>query len=297
MTFDSTPALQARIGTRLAPYLRPAMLGLSIFGFVLFAWLMLVVPGRPDSRELFGFDSYAYWRVDAFHPYAIALGTYGSFTYSPAIALVAAPARLLPFGLFFFLWDSFLIVALVWLTRRMALVWLVFLPVSFELLAGNIHILLALICVLGFEYPALWSIGLLTKITPGVSLLWFVVRREWRSLAVALGATAVIAAVSFVVAPGAWFDWANFLTTSGATGAVPNDRLGFIMPPWWLRLALAALLVAWGARTDRRWVLPVATTLALPVIWINSLAILVAVPRLRGGRASEGQTGTSLQSR
>ena len=43
-----------------------------------------------------------------------------------------------------------------------------------------------------------------------------------------------------------------------------------------LRLPLAALLVAWGARTDRRWVLPVGICLALPTIWLNSPTILVA---------------------
>ena len=47
------------------------------------------------------------------------------------------------------LWDSFLIVNLVWLTRRMTLVWLVFLPVPLELYHGNVHILLATVCVSG----------------------------------------------------------------------------------------------------------------------------------------------------
>jgi len=271
----------AAIAARLAVYRKPVILGLSIFGYVLFAWLMLVVPGRPGFRSIVGFDSFAYWNVDAFHPYDTTLGTLGSFTYSPAFALAASSTHNLPFGLFFFLWDSFLIANLVWLTRRMTLVWLVFLPVSLELYHGNVHILLATVCVLGFRYPALWSIGLLTKITPGVSLLWFVVRREWRSLAWALGATAAISAVSFAIAPSAWLDWVKFLTTSQETGAGSNDWYAFLFPPLWLRVAAAALLVVWGARTDRRWVVPVATALAMPVIWVTTPAILVAIPRLR----------------
>jgi len=40
-------------------------------------------------------------------------------------------------------------------------------------------------------------------------------------------------------------------------------------------------LIVWGARTDRRWVVPVATVLAMPVLWITSPAVLVAIPRLR----------------
>jgi hypothetical protein len=275
------PGLRARIRARLPLYRKPTILGLSIFGYVLFAWLMLIVPGTPNFKSLVGFDSFAYWNVDAFHPYEAPLGTIGSFTYSPVVALIASPAHLLSFGLFFVLWDSFLIVNFVWLTRRMALVWLVFLPVPLELYHGNVHILLATVCVLGFEYPALWSIGILTKVTPGVSLLWFVVRREWRALAWALGATAAISAVSFAIAPSAWFDWAKFLMTSQDTGAGSNDWYAFLFPPLWLRLAAAALLVVWGARTSRRWVVPVATAVAMPVVWITTPAILVAIPRLR----------------
>ena len=41
--------------------------------------------------------------------------------------------------------------------------------------------------VLGFRWPFTWAFVLLTKVTPGVGLLWFAVRREWRSLAIALG--------------------------------------------------------------------------------------------------------------
>ncbi len=61
---------------------------------------------------------------------------------------------------------------------------------------GNVHMLLALAIVLGFRWPATWSFVLLTKVTPGIGLLWFAVRREWRSLAIALGATAVLVTLS-----------------------------------------------------------------------------------------------------
>ena len=264
------------------------MLGLSIFGYLLFAWLMLIVPGYPSFTSIVGFASFAYWNVNALHPYGAALGTAGSFTYSPAFALAVSPAHLLPFGLFFVLWDSFLVLNLTWLTRRMTLVWLLFLPVPLELFHGNVHILLATVCVLGFDYPALWAIGILTKVTPGVSLLWFVVRREWRPLAWALGATAAISAVSFAVAPGAWFDWVKFLGTSQAAGAGSNDWYDFLVPPLWLRLVAAAALVVWGARTNRRWVVPVATAVAMPVFWVTTPAVLVAIPRLRGGRQAAG---------
>jgi hypothetical protein len=265
--------------------LGPLIFALSAGGVLLFFYLVFIEPTNPNFKSTLGFDAYAYWNVDLQHPYSVALGGYGNSLYSPAFALIASPAHLLPFNVFFIFWDAFLFVNLIWLTRRWALAWLLFLPVSLELFNGNIHLLLATVCVLGFEYPALWSIGLLTKVTPGVSLLWFVVRREWRSLAWALGATALISAVAFVLVPSAWFDWLKFLIKSANTGAGSNDWYGFLFPPLVVRLGLAALLVIWGARTDRRWVLPLATVISVPVLWITTPAILMALPRLRSKAA------------
>jgi len=267
-----------RLAERLRIYRAPTILGLSGFGILFLGWLLLVI---GPAKGTIGFDAYAYWAVSPQHPYATPLGDVGSFTYSPAVALAFAPVHNLVFGAFYLLWAGFLAANLVWLTRSRTFLWLAFIPVSLELYEGNVHLLLATVCVLGFRYPALWSIGILTKVTPGISLLWFLVRREWRSLAIALGATAAISLVSFVIVPGAWFDWATFLTSSSATGPVENSSYQWLIPPLVLRLAVAATLVVWGARTDRRWVVPVATVLAMPVLWITSPAVLAAIPRLR----------------
>jgi hypothetical protein len=48
-----------------------------------------------------------------------------------------------------------------------------------------------------------------------------------------------------------------------------------------VRLPAAVVLVAWGARTDRRWVVPVGVLLALPAVWFGSAALLLAVIPLR----------------
>jgi hypothetical protein len=51
-------------------------------------------------------------------------------------------------------------------------------------------------------------------------------------------------------------------------------------------------VVVAAALTDRRWLLPVAVVLAMPVVWLNSLAVLAACPALvgmdRDRRASRG---------
>ena len=129
--------------------------------------------------------------------------------------------------------------------------------------------------------PWTWTFVLLTKFTMGVGLLWFVVRREWRELAIAVVPAVVICAVSYVLVPQLWADWVDFLLDSPQV----VDEAGSIPIPLWLRMAVAVVVVIWGARTDRRWTVVVAATLALPVLWIAGLATLVGiVPELRRRR-------------
>jgi len=119
---------------------------------------------------------------------------------------------------------------------------------------------------------------LLTKVAPGVGLLWFVVRREWRSLGIALGATAAIVGVSFVLAPSDWVDW--FVSLARTT---QDDPPLSIHVPLVARLAVAVVLVAWGARTDRRWTVMVAATISLPTLWVHGFAMLAGVIALHRG--------------
>lgn len=127
-----------------------------------------------------------------------------------------------------------------------------------HLTIGNVQPLILAAVVLGLRYPALWAIPLLTKIGPGIGLLWFAVRREWRSLAIALGTTAAVCLVAFAIDPGAWGDWIRFITSNAATPSpVP------VVPiPGWIRFPAAIALIVWGARTDRPWTLPIACGIA-----------------------------------
>ncbi len=121
-------------------------------------------------------------------------------------------------------------------TQRYALVLLgLFPPAILELINGNIHLLLAAAIALGFRYPWTWSFVLLTKITPGIGLVWFGVRREWRQLGIALGATAAIAAVSFAIAPWMWQEWIDLLVAEAGKPAAPKA----IPIPLTLRLPIA----------------------------------------------------------
>jgi hypothetical protein len=224
-------------------------------------------------------DAYAYWATRFGDTYASAeAGRIGAYLYSPAFAQVLAPLVALPWPLFCATWTAILCLAYWRLVGRLSLPLLLFIPIPFEIVSGNIHLLIAAAIVVGFRYPAAWALPLLTKVSPAIGLLWFAARREWRSLALALGATALVTAVSLVIAPDAWRAWLALLVRDAGA---PLDTPGWYAPvPLFLRLPAAAVLVIWGARTDRRWTVPVAVTLSLPILWLNSLAILAALPAL-----------------
>jgi hypothetical protein len=164
---------------------------------------------------------------------------------------------------------------MIWLGWRSSLVVLAFPPVALELYHGNVHLLIAAAIVLGFRWPATWAFVILTKVTPGVGLIWFAVRREWRALGIALGVTAALVAISLAVDSSLWRAWLTDDILKTATGA-PLDQFSIAIPLW-LRLPAAAILVAWGGRTDRAWTVPVAATLGLPILWPTGLAILAAL--------------------
>ena len=75
-----------------------------------------------------------------------------------------------------------------------------------------------------FRWPGTWSFVLLTKVTPGIGLLWFAARREWRNLAIALGVTAAIVAVSMAIDPALWRSWIELLLREVSSGLRCSNR-------------------------------------------------------------------------
>lgn len=244
-----------------------------------------------------GVDAHAYWAANPADPYGgVRPAQQDAYFYAPVFAQLLGPLHLLPWEWFIGLWTILLSAALVWQAGLWSGLALLFVPVFAELSVGNIHLLLAAAIVAGFRWPWLWSLPLLTKVTPGIGLLWFAVRREWRQLAIAVGATAALAAVSFVVAPSLWFRWVEVLRAA----AKAPDWVFIVPVPLWARLVVAIPLVVWGARTTRHWTVPVASMLALPILWVNGLAMLVGAvalsPRVFGPTPASRWLGLGLGS-
>ena len=252
-----TPTLRDRL-VRYGPIAAVLFLG-ALYA----AWQ--VAGGAPESQ-----DSKAYYLAGLDDPYARGdVGADYAFLYSPAFSQILAPLRLLPMNVFVAAWTMLLVGALAWTAGRLSLPLLLLQPVVASIALGNIEIPMAAAIVAGFRWPAAWSFILLSKVTPGVGLVWFAVRREWRSLAIALGVTAVIVGVSVALAPRLWADWFALL---GRNQDV-DFRLPTLPGPLVLRVGLAAILVAWGGLTDHRWTVPVGAAIAVPVGYFTLFAI------------------------
>lgn len=256
---------------------------LSVVG-IYAAWFVQ----HPWHNDAYGI--YVAWRGGL---YDVPWLAHGAYVYAPPFAQLIAPLTLLPWRAFWAVWVGLQLAALLWMTgpRWAAVILLLPWPsipdypnaVAGTIGNGNPQLLLAAAIVLAYRYPAAWAAPLLMKVTPGVGLLWYIVRREWRNLAIALGTTAAIVAISFAFAPDLWRQWFGLLGT--AAGADPRTVERFVYVPLLVRLPVAILLIAWGARTDRYWTVPIAVMLALPAISLGGLAIAVGAIPFLGQRA------------
>ena len=263
-------------------------------GAMLFMAMQTVGYARAD---MIGVDSHAYWMAVRFPEswYTRPPAYRDAFLYSPAFAQALWPLGQLPWLAFQSVWIAGQTAVMAWLLAPLG--WkhgLVLAPFLIaEILLGNVYFFLAGALVLSLgRAPGALAFPLLTKIAPGVVGVWFVVRREWRAAGWAAGVTVLIVAVSVAIAPSAWLAWAHFLAHSAGQGGTSRA----------LRLAAAAGIAIWAARTGRAWLLAPALLLACPVLGgLSPLAVLAAIPRLlqfeRVERAAKALDIASGQSR
>lgn len=231
----------ARAARNLAPYLGIALT------------LIFYIP------RIHGSDAFQWYSADLGNLYGASVLNDGGYVYAPPFAQLLEPFRAMP-------WEAFLLTVVIgslvcavyllgpWITLLLMAGQL---PAMYlELTLAEINFPVAVAIWVGLRYPAIWAVVLLTKLTPGIGLLWFAVRREWRNLAIALGATLAIVAVSALIAPSLWVEWFGFL----AGNVEQADAIKVLPLP--VRVAAAIGLVVWGARTDRPWVVPLAAVFA-----------------------------------
>lgn len=270
----------AVLGVRMSTRLRPLDRRAARIGYLIGAiGLILVIAGDTSSAWR---DSRAYFDNSLPDPYAVAYQL-GGIAYPPPFVQAIAPLVALGWPAFATVWTA----AMLFLIDRMlgpTVIAVLLVPlVALDVANGNVNLFIAAALVFGFRWPEVLAVGILSKITPGVGLLWFLARREWRSLARATATTTVVVLLSFAVAPDLWTAWIATATTS----SVPSGALD--VGPLPLRLVAAGALTVWGAWTDRPWTVPVGVLIAMPVIWPATFSVLIACIPLRRAASAMGE--------
>ncbi len=254
------------------PGLRRQRLAITVISLA-----VLIVAGIGYVIANEGADARVLYEIGLTSPYAGYRPSHPGFPYSPLLAQLLQPLQALPWPVFHGLIVGGELAALAWLIGLPLAALLAFVQAPLlldDLRVGNIQLMLTALVVIGFTRPPAWAGPLLTKVSPGIGLLWFAARREWRHLAIALSTTAALALMSFVFAPQLWFDWFHLLT-----GAPLADAQHLAPLPLAVRILLGAGVVLAAAISDRAWLVPLGMAVALPEYGSQWL-ILLAMPRL-----------------
>jgi hypothetical protein len=225
-------------------------------------------------------DAWGYWTVDLTHLYPERWGPDGQYMYPPPLAQLMTLIQPIGWGLFITLWTTLLWAALAYMLGRWT--WLfVFLGIATVVfswplaladvlghgLNGNVQLFIAAGIVLAFRGNVLgWLPGLLTKVVSGLGLGWYVLRGEWRPVAITAIGTAVVVAVSFAFGASLWGEWISW--TVGHAGAPPPVALEPI--PFVVRLPMSVALLVWGAKTNRVWVVPTVVGWGTPGLYLGT---------------------------
>jgi hypothetical protein len=282
------PEAAGRHGLLTLRQYRLLKFGLTVAGLVavVYYWYFLTIQLNGSTPV----DAIAYWQADPnnLYPHAAEGLTKNAYLYTPAFEFLAAPWRVLPFLTFVAIYRAILLGILVWLAGPLTLPVLLTFPVASEITCGNIQLVLAAALVLSRRWPAAWSVVILTKVTPGLALLYHVLRREWREVVIAGTATGVVLLLALILYWGQWPGYIRLM--SNPAPATAPFYLSF-----WVRLPFALAIVAVGAWRGWWWTTVVAAFVALPAWYYISPALLVGVlpsVRNRAGQLLLGDLAT-----
>jgi hypothetical protein len=259
---------------------RAALIVLAAIG----ASLLLIV---AVNRWAAPADEYSYWvgghRALTGQPLYDPADTFVTpfaYRYPPIVAQALAPvvAVLAP-AAFTAAWTALMLGCLWWLAGRNVLVALAmcaFPPVAVEFWFRNVHLILAVLLVLGLRRWGGWyTVAAGIKVAPGLGVLYLAARRRWREAAVAAGFGVGLLIVSVALSPDAWRQFVEITLARG-----PTDQSAFVPIPYFLRAMAGLMLAVAASRLEPRIgesLLVVAVVVALPTLWFTALSTLVAI--------------------
>ncbi len=266
---------------RLSPgarrLLEPTLVGAAI----LLALVGLDVLARHLATDPLA-DIHAYYeaatRLNAGLPLYAASGDVNSphyYFYPPLLAILFRPLALLPFEAAAAIWEAITLVSFgltLWLLglrrrRTWIAVGLLAAPIAWTLCIGQAQSLVTLLLTIG--NPASVAFAGQLKLTPALVALFWIGRRDWRSVGRFVGWSALLIAFQFVLEPAGSI---AFLTNTnlGLVGQVNNLSPYAVSPALWFALAIVGFIL----------VLRLAPTRAG---WASAITYSVLVtPRLLG---------------
>jgi Glycosyltransferase family 87 len=276
------------VGTRRLPGV--GLIVLAAVGL----FLLLVVATTSWSAPT---DEQAYWRAatrfatggSMYDPSAVPGDASFGYWYPPPLAQILAPFTMMVSpDAFSALWTLLLLTCLWWLGGRnvlVALALIAFLPVAVELRVRNVHLLLAVLIVLGLRRSWLfWIPAAAIKVAPVLGIVYLAACRRWREAAAVAVVGGIVLATSYALAQGAWRDFFSLVLPRTGTEAASILPIPFVFRfTAGILLAVAAGLISTRARAGQgcpvrgEALLVLALTVANPTLWATAFSLLIAI--------------------
>ena len=208
------------------------------------------------------------------------------YRYPPLLAILFRPLAMLPFNVAAAIWMTVLFacfaLTIVRLGPRRRSTWIALgmlaLPTGWSIVIGQAQVAVTFLTALGAPWAI--ALGANLKVFPVLIAIWWIGRRDVRSLAWFTGWMAALIAFQVVLEPA---NSIAFLQTFGLgqVGEVENRSLYALSPVLWGIAVLAGIVVTWRlARTRWGWPAAVAlSVLATPRLLIYMLSTLIAALR------------------
>lgn len=210
----------------------------------------------------------------------------GFYRYPPLLAIAFRPLALLPFETAALIWEGILLVlfagTLVRLGLRNRWTWIVTgwlaAPIGWSLAVGQAQVAVTFLLAMGSP----WAIALAghLKILPVIAAIFWIGRRDWRSLRV-FGAWLVgLGLLSLALEPAGTIAFLGF-TDLAQVGNVQNRSLYALSPVLWAVFVVVFFAIAWRYAPSRAgWALAVAASvLVSPRLLMYQVSTLLAAVR------------------
>ena len=210
----------------------------------------------------------------------------GFYRYPPLLAIAFRPLALLPFETAALIWEGILLVLFAGTLARLGLrnqwTWIVTgwlaAPIAWSLAVGQAQVAVTFLLAMGSP----WAIALAghLKILPVIAAIFWIGRRDWRSLRVFVAWLVGLGLLSLALEPAGTIAFLGF-TDLAQVGNVQNRSLYAVSPALWAVFVVVFFAIAWRYAPSRAgWALAVAASvLVSPRLLMYQVSTLMAAVR------------------